>query len=131
MTGPDDAPQERISDQFREEADRLDQDFESKIQELEAKAAAAKGRAKEREVTPNLSEEKLGSASSLSANRGLAFGLQLAYTLVGVPMAFFGVGWLIDRSRGGNTWQTWLGLIGFGIAVTYTILLLNRQNAQK
>ena len=131
MTGPDDASQERISDQFREEADRIAQEFESKIRDLEAKAASAKGRATERDVTPKLSPEKQTSSSSLSANRGLAFGLQLSYTLVGVPIAFFGVGWLIDRSRGGNTWQTWLGLIGFGIAVAYTITLLNRQNAQK
>ena len=64
--------------------------------------------------------------------RGLGFGLTIAYTMVGPLLVGYGAGYLIDKKQGdGNTWQTWLTILGMVLGFIGAIVLLTRANESK
>ncbi|CAN5539907.1 hypothetical protein BH11ARM2_BH11ARM2_38870 [soil metagenome] len=60
--------------------------------------------------------------------RGLGFGLQLAYAIIGMPLLGFGIGWLLDKSLGGDGWRPIMTLLGAVLGIGYAVWQLNRQN---
>jgi F0F1-type ATP synthase assembly protein I len=76
--------------------------------EIEQIAAAAReARERQRRLKPRTDREMKSEAKSA---RGLGIGLTVAYTIIGLPIAGFLIGLMIDRQVGGTAWQTWLTL---------------------
>ncbi|MBL8064904.1 MAG: AtpZ/AtpI family protein [Chthonomonadaceae bacterium] len=67
-------------------------------------------------------EGSKGGFVGAEGGRNLGLGLQIAYAILGVPIVFFGVGWLIDRQVGGTLWQGLLTIFGAAIAVWYAVI---------
>jgi F0F1-type ATP synthase assembly protein I len=111
-----------ITEEFRQKSAELDAAFEARVRDLEERAAEKKAEKEAKEVRQQAVRKSDGSSM-----RGLALGLQLAYVLVGVPIACFGLGWWIDQQRGGKGFQSVLTILGCAVAMFYTIRILNRM----
>lgn len=61
--------------------------------------------------------------------RQLGVGLTVAYTVLGVPLAFYGVGWLLDGGTG-EQWRTNLTFVGAILGVTAAIFMLHRSQSR-
>lgn len=93
------------------------EDFAERLQRIESQAKSAK--TQHHKETPQGSTQGMFTPES---GRGLARGLQAAYAIIGVPIAGWVVGWLIDRAAGtGVTWQGVLTMCGAALAVLYVI----------
>ncbi|MBS1713989.1 MAG: AtpZ/AtpI family protein [Armatimonadetes bacterium] len=91
--------------------------FGERLKQIESQARSAK--TQHHKGTPEGSTQGMFTPES---GRGLARGLQAAYAIIGVPIAGWVVGWLIDRAAGtGVTWQGVLTMCGAALAVLYVI----------
>jgi F0F1-type ATP synthase assembly protein I len=101
-------------------------DVESKLTELESRAQHAKGQF---QTAINRPSPKSLDESNRSS-RGLAFGMMIAYMIMGLPMAGVGIGALIDW-RLGTVMGKGIGVLaGAVLGVTMAIRVIN-ENANK
>jgi F0F1-type ATP synthase assembly protein I len=63
--------------------------------------------------------------------KGLGLGLTAAYLVVGVPLLFALVGWLIDRSIRSSLWIGILTTIGAVLGITMMVITINRANQDR
>jgi hypothetical protein len=95
----------------------------SKVEQIEARAAKAKQVYDQTKPQDNSLSGGLDKKTSLS----MGLGLMMAYTIIGMPMAGFGLGLLINKATGTQGWQIWLTLIGSIIGIGWVIMVSNRQ----
>lgn len=92
------------------------QDFDSKIAGIRKKQADAEvQRQKDSMVAPD-------------TGKSLGMGLTIAYTIIGMPLAGFFIGLLIDSRVGGDHWRTWLAAGGSIFGLAGAVLLLQRSS---
>ena len=101
-----------------------DDEFEERLAKLEKKASDAKQvrEAKEKETDRRLASER-------ESARGAGVGLQVAYMIMGVPLLFAGIGWLIDRWQGTGVFVGVGTLVGAVLGIVMTIYTLNKTNS--
>ena len=109
----------------RQEADKIDDDFEARLKSLEDRAKSQKlvRDNKEREVQRKQNSER-------DSARGLGIGLSIAYTIIGMPILGLIIGYILD---GGNTSQTYKSigvLAGAVLGIVMTFVILARANRQ-
>jgi len=71
-----------------------------------------------------------GNSSDPSNYRGLGIGISIGYTLVGCMVLGWGIGWLIDRQSGGNSYQAFMALGGCIVGIGMAFWLMNRGGSQ-
>ena len=103
----------------------LGAEMESKLQSIESRASEARGRNEKVGTVPK--REQRGADDM----RGLGFGMQVAYTIIGLPLAGAAIGWLVDRSTGAHFWVGICVLIGAALGVFAAIVLLNKENQRR
>src|SRR2546423_13862192 len=107
-------------------AAELDPKLESQLKSLESNAAAAR---QSHESKKAHAQQELRTTAEQT--KGLGLGLTAAYLVVGVPLMFAFIGWLIDRSAGSNLWFGILTMIGAVIGITMMVITLNRANQDR
>lgn len=127
---PEDAP-DKIGDALRlarEKREDISDEMEIRLKEIEDRA---RGFQKVREQ--KLSDQRKEEASSQEAGRGLATGLSVAYTLMGVPILGFGIGTLIDKFvvKSGNMWGGILTIVFAALALYMVVVTTNRMDSDK
>jgi len=143
--GPGDANDDEKLASLEERLHKLhdslfDEEDEQKLRDIEERAKAVSQKRAEMPEVPEWDykrpelpgQHKVDSTSYL----GLGVGLSVAYTLVGMALAGWGIGWLIDRNAGtGSTLAQGLGtLVGatFGLAAgIFTIIRAQNRNQNK
>lgn len=119
--------------------DLLHDEAEEKLRDIEERAKKIAQRVEMPEVPewdykrPEIPGQNKVDASSYL---GLGVGLSVAYTLIGMALAGWGVGWLIDRNSGttSNLGQGLGTLVGamFGLAAgIFTIIKAQNRNDKK
>lgn len=104
--------------------DGLDEEFEERMKRLEERASA------HRELRENEQKEQARKTrGDRDAAKGLGLGLSVAYTIIGLPVFGYGVGWLISRSTGSTTVAGFGMLIGAVVGIAVAIVMLGRQQA--
>ncbi|MDX2065700.1 MAG: hypothetical protein SFX74_08170 [Fimbriimonadaceae bacterium] len=105
-------------------AERLDDaDFQAKLSALEEKAERIRGAraaAKQDEAAAQRSEQ--------SSARGLGVGLQLAYVLLGLPLAGAAAGYGLDTWLRMNVWKGVLCLGGAILAILWIAIQTQRDD---
>ena len=76
------------------------------------------------------SQEAERLASDGRANKGLGVGLAIAYTLLGLPMAGLGIGFLLDRMLGATIWKGIGTVVGAAGGIAFAVMMLNRENSR-
>jgi len=94
-------------------------DFDGRLRELEENAKRARG--VQAQKAKRIADEG-------RSNRGLGFGLTIAYTIVGVPMVGAGIGYLVDRAQGTTVWIGYGTFIGAVLGIVAALFMLNRAN---
>lgn len=106
-------------------AEQFDADFEKHLDSFENRARIARERQAVRQA-----EQDLRAAKEAQDHRGLGLGLTIAYTIIGVPLAGAGIGWLSNGATGSDGWipiGTGIGaVLGLGLA----IYLLSKSSMQ-
>ncbi len=74
-----------------------------------------------------LTEKQRKIASDREASRGLGVGLSIAYTIIGVPIFGYFVGYLIDRQVGGKLFAPLFTTGGAVLGLTYAVWVLQRN----
>lgn len=98
-----------------------DEDLERRMDEIAARAKAARAR-----LEATKAEEARSAAVSGDTAKGLGNGLAIAYAILGVPLVGFGLGWLADQRTGGTVWQA-VGTVGGAVmALVYAARTMNR-----
>jgi F0F1-type ATP synthase assembly protein I len=100
-------------------------EYEARLRALEEKIDQAKT---QRAAKQRADERRLQSDSE--SHRGLGIGLTVAYTIIGLPLFGIGVGYLLDRSLGTQTYQGIGALVGSVLGVVGAIVVLNRHQAK-
>lgn len=128
---PDDSLERGIRDLEKQAAelkvdskgDQIDAEFEERMRKLEAKVEESKT---VREAQQR--ESKRQMASDRESARGLGVGLSVAYTIIGLPLFGYGVGYLIDNSTGGEAAKGIAMMIGAVAGIGMAFVILNRHN---
>lgn len=100
----------------------IDAEFEAKLKSLEerAKNVHETRQAQKAQVQKTMKSDR-------EAARGLGLGLSIAYTILGLPMAGYFIGWLIDRQTGNTTASGLLTVLGAFLGVFMAIYMVNRS----
>lgn len=104
--------------------DDADEAFEQRLQAIEAKAKAAREE-HARTLEAQEGQKRLDGESA----RGLGFGLAIAYTIVGFPLAMTALGWWVDRATDSNVFLSLFALIGSVLGIAVAMVLINKHNA--
>ncbi|MBL8088369.1 MAG: hypothetical protein JNM85_09925 [Chthonomonas sp.] len=126
LNPPEETPEEathRAAREAREKLEEIEASFKGRMQKLEDRAKESRNK-REAEKREKLKELKQSGEDA----RGLGIGMQIAYTILGLPLVGFVVGMLIDRSTHSTVWQNALGLGGTFLGVGAALVLLNREN---
>jgi F0F1-type ATP synthase assembly protein I len=101
----------------------FDQEFEDRLAKFSNRIDDIKAAREAKEVLRGRVE-----ASESQASHGLGVGLSAAYTIIGMPLAGAGIGWLADRYFG-TTNMVGIGVVILGgIGVLLAIMMLNRHS---
>lgn len=106
------------------EMPKTDAELDKKLADLEVRARKAK-------ISHEVTTKKRSSSSVVdqNADRGLAYGMSAAYALIGLPIAFFAIGWLAEKLGAQGDWKVGLGGIGVFIGFGFMLLILRRLNS--
>lgn len=107
----------------REKLEAIEDNFEGRLKDLEDRSADARDRFEKKK---KIEDQRIRSEGE--AARGAGVGLSVAYTILGLPLFGFGVGYLVDRFAigKGTQWQSILGLIGAFVGVGMAVWMLQR-----
>lgn len=94
-------------------------ELDRKAEELRTRAGESKRRL---EVATKRDEKTLKSEQE--AARGLGFGLQVAYTIIGMPLLGAAIGYGIDTATGNTIWKGNVSLLFMAIGVAWAIYIL-------
>ncbi len=119
----DDAPEVQIPEVRVDPLD--DAEFRQRYEEIsnrakviqEKRAAAVKFQA---------TKEK----SDRESAKGLGVGLSIAYTILGMPVAGYLIGWAIDGNSPVQTGRNFGTLIGAFVGVAAAVMMMNRTNTR-
>ena len=104
----------------------MESEFEGRLRNLHARADNAKERLVESER-----EKQRRYAAERDSAKGLGIGLTVAYTIIGLPLAGVGVGWLIDRGLGTTSGKGIGVLIGAALGMVMALIILKRSNERQ
>ena len=113
---------EQTKRQFGEDL-KLDDDFNDRFQEIDRRAEDEKVRREKIRA-----QEAKKNASIAEDAKGLGVGMTVAYTIIGLPLAGAGIGWLLDREAGGRVFITFGTLLGAALGIAMAVFILNREN---
>ncbi len=118
------AKMEKIADDLQVE--RLPDEIDAGLhQEIEAiKQEAIK---KREELQSAKRKKEKQEQLDRDAARGLGIGLSVAYTILGLPMAGLGIGYLLDKSLNSTAWVPVGVLTGSVLGVAMAIFMINKQ----
>lgn len=109
----------------REEAAKIDDEFDVRLRALEEKAKSHNA------VRDSKAHETKRRMESDRENaRGLGVGLSIAYTLIGLPMLGLIVGWFLDQRTGSTSYRSYGVLIGAIFGIVMTFVMLSRTNRE-
>lgn len=115
---------QRQADELKVESkgEQIDAEFEERMRKLEERVQESKTvrEALQRETKRQLQSER-------ESARGLGIGLSIAYTIIGLPLFGYGVGYLIDQSTGGQAAKGIAMMIGAIAGIAMAFVMLNRQ----
>ncbi len=115
---------EEIAEEARQKLDSIQDDFDERLGELEKRATASKAKHERSKA-----RVEAARASDRESAKGLGVGLSIAYVIIGMPLAGFGLGFLIDRQLGTTGWQGGLGLTASFIGVGYAAWMLQKTSS--
>ncbi len=110
-------------DRAKQEAAKIDAEFEGRLKDLEHRANQAQSvrKNRSRELERKLSSDR-------DAARGLGIGISIAYTIIGLPLFGAGVGWLVDNRLGVDFWKGIGVLLGAIAGIMMAFYKINRHN---
>lgn len=115
---------QRQADELKVESkgEQIDAEFEERMRKLEERVQESKTvrEAQQRETKRQLQSER-------ESARGLGIGLSIAYTIIGLPLFGYGVGYFIDQSTGGQAAKGIAMMIGAIAGIAMAFVMLNRQ----
>lgn len=115
-----------IADAARDNLEKIDRDFSEKLESINSRVKTARTNAEKFKPEANNA-----SGMNVSEAQGLGIGLIAAYSLIGTPIIFYGIGIAIDRAtnRGSNDVQFagLFGLLGFVVGLFITVMVSNRN----
>lgn len=94
-------------------------ELDRKVDDLRTRASESKRRL---EVATKKDERTLKSEQE--AARGLGFGLQVAYTIIGMPLMGAAIGYGIDSAMNTTVWKGYVSVIFMAIGVGWSIYIL-------
>lgn len=112
---------EKAASDAREEAASLSREMEERLAKLESRAKSGKASFERAAVRPQEEGKSTGMVG-----RGLAVGLAVAYSIIGLPLGGFAIGWFIESRGGAPGWQAGLGIGGAIIGVAHGAWLAQR-----
>lgn len=116
----------RATEESIEDANEALDEMDPRLDDLEARAAKARGRLNASRPTPGDSSISGGVVGS---GKSLGVGLTIAYGMIGTPIVFFFIGKLIDGASGETRWQTGLGAFGALLGFLWIFIVLRREQA--
>lgn len=121
---------QEIAENVRAErpSDTLDDEFDAKLRSIEERARTARTRKSTGLKSP---ERDRQLESDRSAARGLGVGLSIAYTMLGLPVFGWGVGWLLDRNTDSNVFVPLFTLGGAVVGIAMAVYMVNREQNRK
>lgn len=105
----------------RKEAAALDDEFHRRLADLGEKAA----KTKETRDRQRREAERIQTFDRETA-RGTGVGLQIAYMIIGFPMAGLALGWYLDNRLDANAWKPILVMGGAAAGIVLALVTLNR-----
>lgn len=105
----------------RREAAALDDEFHRRLEDLGERASKAKD-ARDRQ----LREAERDRTFDRETARGTGVGLQIAYMIIGLPMAGLALGWYLDNRLDANAWKPILVMGGAAAGIVMALVTLNR-----
>jgi F0F1-type ATP synthase assembly protein I len=119
--GLDESPAE----QAKEKVERIDDDFELRLRQLEDRAA------KHRVIREGKKQEETRKrVNDAESAKGLGVGLSLAYTIIGTPIIGIAIGWLIDLQTGTQNYRSIGAIAGMILGIFAAIVIFNKSNRQ-
>lgn len=123
---PDDSPvenTEEITKTARQHRDQLESEYTEKFDEISQRVNQAKATREKKQAQASQKLEKENEA-----NKGLGYGLAIAYAVMGMPLAGLGVGYLLDKAFGTQSLQAICAGAGFILGMGYVVILSKRLN---
>ena len=125
-----------MTDEQPEKREEEEDPLEAQLREIEEKAAALRGGTRmpdppEWDYKRPVSHQERQIEKDSGSYRGLGVGLTLAYAMVGPLIVGWGIGWMVDRDSGKNTWQTWGTVIGMFLGFIAVVFLLSKTNQDR
>ncbi len=120
--------QDRVSEAAREARIKMQAELAGMEERLAKVQERSKGVRQGLDAAhPTLAEERKQEGKNPYA--GLAPGVAIAYAIIGLPIAGWGIGWLIQRFTGNSEFIPILTLAGvaLGIAFSYAVIRRTQQ----
>ena len=103
----------------------LDEEFDARFEALHAKVDASRQQRERIKIAAERAQD-----SDAKAAKGLGIGLTIAYTILGMPLIGYGLGWLLDRELNTLIWKGFGVLLGAVVGVWYALVMLARTNKE-
>jgi hypothetical protein len=113
---------EEAAKRARAQAEALTKDAEERLAAIDRRVKSAKSSYNKAKTNP----EDHGSSLGGSSARGLAFGLAIATSIIGLPIGGFAIGWLIELQGGDPQWKLWLGGGGAVLGIAHGAWLASK-----
>ena len=97
-------------------------DFEERLSHLEKRA---KGTQQVQEVKRQQLTQRMRQSDSDA--KGLAKGMSIAYTIIGLPLLGVVIGWFLDRGTGSQRYTQIGVLVGAVLGIAMAFVLINRD----
>jgi F0F1-type ATP synthase assembly protein I len=117
---------EQASAAHREKVTGIQSEFDERMRNLETKLDRVREQREGKRV-----QEQVRTNIDASASKGLGLGLQIAYTIIGLPLIGALIGYFIDRATGATLWTGLLAVAGMAGGVTLTVMFMGRSSNQK
>ncbi len=115
-----------VAKQQRKNGDALfDAEFEQRLEAFHGRVDKMKETRQEKERDTHRTQVR-----DRDSARGLGIGLSIAYTIIGMPLAGAGLGWLLDRALGTQTFVG-IGVLVFGALGMFVALFVLSRNDKK
>ncbi len=107
----------------KQEAAKIDAEFEEKLRALEAKAQDRQSirENQQREIKRKMTGDR-------DSAKGLGVGLSIAYTIIGLPLVGVVIGWFLDERSGTQVFKGIGVLVGSVLGIVATVIMLSRTN---
>ncbi len=116
------AKQRELEEREKPRLPEFETEFADRLEAIERKAEVAR---RERETQVQI--QQASRPSDRESARGLALGLRAASMILGLPLAFYGIGWLIDQVTGATQFAPLGMLLGSALGVFGMIVTINRS----